>query len=152
MIALVQRVSEGRVSVDGRTIGEIGSGLLVLLGVVRTDDTAAADRLLERILNYRVFADEAGKMNLSLREVSGGLLLVPQFTLAAETGRGNRPGFSRAAEPNDAEVLYHYVLDRARALHAPVAGGSFGAHMKVSLVNDGPVTFWLESSAQVFKP
>jgi D-tyrosyl-tRNA(Tyr) deacylase len=145
MIALLQRVSEGRVSVDGRTIGEIGAGLVVLLGVVRGDDTVAADRLLERILNYRVFADPAGKMNLSLREVSGGLLLVPQFTLAAETERGNRPGFSRAADPRDATVLYDYVLGRAGELHRPVGGGSFGAHMQLSLVNDGPVTFWLES-------
>jgi D-tyrosyl-tRNA(Tyr) deacylase len=144
MIALLQRVSEGRVSVDGRTVGEIGSGLVVLLGVVKNDDIAAAERLLERVLNYRVFADRAGKMNLSLREVSGGLLLVPQFTLAADTQGGNRPGFSRAAAPHEAEALYDYLLERARALHSPVAGGSFGAYMSVSLVNDGPVTFWLE--------
>jgi D-tyrosyl-tRNA(Tyr) deacylase len=149
MIALLQRVSSGRVTVDGELIGEIGAGLVVLLGVVKGDDTVAADRLLERLLNYRVFADPAGRMNLSLRDVSGGLLLVPQFTLAAETERGNRPGFSHAADPADALALYDYVLARARALHGAVAGGRFGAHMQVSLVNDGPVTFWLESGKQV---
>jgi D-tyrosyl-tRNA(Tyr) deacylase len=149
MIALLQRVSSGRVTVDGELIGEIGAGLVVLLGVVKGDDAVAADRLLERLLSYRVFADPAGRMNLSLRDVSGGLLLVPQFTLAAETARGNRPGFSHAADPVDARALYDYVLTRARALHGPVAGGRFGAHMQLSLVNDGPVTFWLESGKQV---
>jgi D-tyrosyl-tRNA(Tyr) deacylase len=149
MIALLQRVSSGRVTVDGELIGEIGAGLVVLLGVVKGDDTVAADRLLERLLNYRLFADPAGRMNLSLRDVSGGLLLVPQFTLAAETERGNRPGFSRAADPAEALALYDYVLTRARSLHRAVAGGRFGAHMLVSLVNDGPVTFWLESGKQV---
>ncbi|HWW20511.1 MAG TPA: D-aminoacyl-tRNA deacylase [Steroidobacteraceae bacterium] len=148
MIALLQRATQGRVTVDGQVVAEIGSGLVVLLGVVRGDDVRAADRLLERILNYRVFADPAGRMNLSLRDVSGALLLIPQFTLAAETERGNRPGFSRAADPVDAAALYHYVLTRARSLHALVAGGRFGAPMQVSLVNDGPVTFWLESGKQ----
>jgi D-tyrosyl-tRNA(Tyr) deacylase len=144
MIALLQRVSQARVTVGSEIVGEISAGLLVLLGVVRGDDARCADRLLERILNYRVFADQAAKMNSSLREVSGGLLLVPQFTLVADTERGNRPGFSRAADPADAVALYDYVLAQARSLHSPVAGGRFGAHMQVSLVNDGPVTFRLE--------
>jgi D-tyrosyl-tRNA(Tyr) deacylase len=148
MIGLLQRASEGRVSVDGQVIGEIGAGLVVLLGVVRGDDQAVADRLLERILNYRVFADEAGRMNLSVRDIRGGLLLVPQFTLAAQTQRGNRPGFSSAADPADARALYDYVLACARSLHPLVAGGRFGAHMQVSLINDGPVTFWLEAGNQ----
>jgi D-aminoacyl-tRNA deacylase len=147
MIALLQRVSEASVRVNDLTIGRIDAGLLVLIGVVRGDDRPAADRLLERVLNYRVFADSAGRMNLSLREVSGGLLLVPQFTLAADTARGNRPGFSTAAEPSEAKLLFDYTLQRARAAHQPVAGGQFGAHMQVSLVNDGPVTFWLRSGA-----
>jgi D-tyrosyl-tRNA(Tyr) deacylase len=145
---LLQRVSQSHVAVDGQVIGQIAAGLMVLLGIVKGDDVAAADRLLERILNYRVFADPAGRMNLSLRNLSAGLLLVPQFTLVAETARGNRPGFSRAADPSEAQALYDYVLARARQLHQPVAGGRFGAHMQVSLVNDGPVTFWLESGAK----
>jgi D-aminoacyl-tRNA deacylase len=145
MIALLQRATEGRVTVDGQVIGEIGAGLVVLMGVVKGDDRPIADRLLERILNYRVFADSAGRMNLSLRDVSGGLLLIPQFTLAADTGRGNRPGFSQAAERADAVALYEYVLTQARGCHPGVAGGRFGANMQVSLVNDGPVTFWLEA-------
>jgi D-tyrosyl-tRNA(Tyr) deacylase len=148
MIALLQRASEGRVTVGGQVIAEIGAGLVVLLGVVRGDDIPAADRLLERILNYRVFADPAGRMNLSLRDVCGGLLLIPQFTLAAQTERGNRPGFSQAADPAEAAALYEHVLTRARNLHGIVGGGQFGAHMRVSLVNDGPVTFWLESGKQ----
>ena len=145
MIALLQRASAGRVTVDGELIGEIGAGLVVLLGVVKGDDRPAADRLLERILNYRVFADPAGRMNLSLRDVAGGLLLIPQFTLAADTERGNRPGFSLAADPADAVALYDYVLTRARGLYPRVAAGRFGAHMQVWLVNDGPVTFWLQT-------
>ena len=149
MIALLQRVSEARVCIDGSVIGEIGPGLLVLLGVVRGDDSAAAQRLLQRILNYRIFGDQDGRMNRSLRETSGGLLLVPQFTLAADTQGGNRPGFSRAAEPPLAAALFNYVLEHARGMHAPVATGRFGANMQVSLVNDGPATFWLESGLQV---
>jgi D-tyrosyl-tRNA(Tyr) deacylase len=151
MIALLQRVSQASVRIEGHVVGEIGTGLLALIGVVRGDDQAGAQRLLERVLNYRVFPDQAGRMNLSLREVSGGLLLVPQFTLAAETARGNRPGFSRAADPADASRLFDYVLELAHSAHdarGPVAAGRFGAHMQVSLVNDGPVTFWLESGGQ----
>jgi D-aminoacyl-tRNA deacylase len=145
MIALIQRVAEASVLVDGHTTGKIGPGLLALIGVVDGDNNAAAERLLQRILDYRVFADAAGRMNLSLRQRCGGLLLVPQFTLAADTGRGNRPGFSGAAAPAEATALFDYVVTLARASHGEVATGVFGAHMQVSLINDGPVTFWLET-------
>jgi D-aminoacyl-tRNA deacylase len=145
MIALIQRVAEASVRVDGRIIGEIGPGLLALIGVVSGDDTARAERLLQRVLDYRVFADAAGRMNLNLRQRSGGLLLVPQFTLAADTEGGNRPGFSGAAASADASALFDYVVTFARASHSEVASGLFGAHMQVSLINDGPVTFWLET-------
>jgi D-tyrosyl-tRNA(Tyr) deacylase len=145
MIALIQRVAEASVRVDGRTIGAIGPGLLALIGVVHGDDAARAERLLQRVLDYRVFADAAGRMNLSLRHLAGGLLLVPQFTLAADTGSGNRPGFSGAAPPAQAAALFDYVVTSARAQHGEVASGLFGAHMQVSLVNDGPVTFWLQA-------
>jgi D-aminoacyl-tRNA deacylase len=145
MIALIQRVAEASVRVDGRTIGAIGPGLLALIGVVHGDDAARAERLLQRVLDYRVFPDAAGRMNLSLRQLAGGLLLVPQFTLAADTGSGNRPGFSGAAPPAQAAALFDYVVTSARALHGEVASGLFGAHMQVSLVNDGPVTFWLQT-------
>lgn len=144
MIALLQRVSEARVVVEGRTVGEIGRGLMVLLGVEAGDTAAEADRLIERLLHYRVFSDADGKMNLSLRDVSGGLLLVPQFTLAADTRKGLRPSFSTAAPPAAGLALFNHALARASAMHAPVAQGSFGADMKVSLTNDGPVTFWLQ--------
>jgi D-tyrosyl-tRNA(Tyr) deacylase len=145
MIALIQRVAEASVQVAGRTTGKIGPGLLALIGVVNGDDSAAAERLLQRILDYRVFADAAGRMNLSLRQRCGGLLLVPQFTLAADTGRGTRPGFSGAAAPGEAAALFDYVVTFARASLGEVATGVFGAHMQVSLINDGPVTFWLET-------
>ncbi len=144
MIALLQRVSEAAVRVDGRVVGAIGAGLLVLVGVQRGDGPAQSARLLQRLLDYRVFADEAGRMNRSLRETGGGLLLVPQFTLAADTRSGNRPGFSTAAEPAAAQALFEGFLADARAAHPGVAAGEFGAHMAVHLVNDGPVTFWLE--------
>ena len=134
MIALLQRVTEARVSVEGRTVGEIGPGVLALV---------CAERLVERILAFRLFADGAGKMNLSVRDTDGGLLLVPQFTLAADTRGGNRPSFSAAADPALGRSLFAHALAQARAAHAPVATGEFGAHMQVSLVNDGPVTFWL---------
>jgi D-aminoacyl-tRNA deacylase len=145
MIALIQRVTGASVRIDERLCAEIGPGLLALIGVVRGDDNARAARLLQRVLDYRVFADAAGRMNLSLRDTSGGLLLVPQFTLAADTSSGNRPGFSGALEPAQAAALFDYVVAGARASHATVASGVFGANMQVSLVNDGPVTFWLES-------
>ncbi len=147
MIALLQRVSAAQVVVDGATVGAIGQGLLVLLGVEAGDTTAAADRLLERLLNYRVFTDDAGKMNLSLRDIGGGLLLVPQFTLVADTRKGLRPGFSAAAAPEQGRALFDHVVAQARRTHAHVAQGAFGADMKVSLTNDGPVTFWLQVGA-----
>jgi D-tyrosyl-tRNA(Tyr) deacylase len=145
MIALIQRVTSARVSVDGHVRGEIGAGLLALIGVQRGDGPPQVARLLERLLDYRVFADEAGRMNRSLRDTGGALLLVPQFTLAADTSSGTRPGFSTAAEPALARALYEQLLAAARAAHREVASGEFGAHMQVSLTNDGPVTFWLET-------
>jgi len=147
VIALLQRVSAAEVVVGDRVVGAIGRGLLVLLGVEAGDGVAEADRLLERLLDYRVFADTAGKMNLSLRDVGGGLLLVPQFTLAADTRKGLRPGFSTAASPGEGRRLFDHVLAAARSRHAPVAQGEFGADMKVTLTNDGPVTFWLQVRA-----
>jgi D-tyrosyl-tRNA(Tyr) deacylase len=145
MIALIQRVSRAAVTVESQTVGAIGRGILALIGVQRGDTTASADRLLERVLTYRIFGDDQGKMNLSLRDIQGGLLLVSQFTLAADTQKGTRAGFSTAAAPEEARRLLDYVLDRAKAAHGSVASGVFGAHMEVSLVNDGPVTFWLET-------
>lgn len=145
MIGLIQRVSHARVSTRGQPIGEIGPGVLALVGVRRGDDRAAADRLLARLLAYRIFPDAAGKMNLSLRQTGGGLLLVPQFTLAADTHKGTRAGFSTAAPPGEARELFAHLIARAREAHSPVAGGEFGADMRVELVNEGPVTFWLES-------
>ena len=146
MIALIQRVSEARVSVDGQVVAEITRGVLALIGVRRGDDGAAVDRLLERLLSYRIFPDNEGRMNLSVRDVAGGLLLVPQFTLAAETRKGTRAGSSTAAEPQEARRLFTALLERAQSAYAPVSTGVFGAHMKVALVNDGPVTFWLETA------
>lgn len=141
MIGLLQRVSEARVSVAGEVAGEIGRGLLVLVGVEKGDAEAQAERLLERLLGYRVFPDDAGKMNLSLRDIAGGLLLVPQFTLAADTQKGTRPSFTPAADPQRGLHLFDYLLQRAWEQHADVQSGRFGADMQVSLVNDGPVTF-----------
>ncbi len=143
MIGLLQRVDGASVEVDGREIARIDKGLLVLVGVERGDDEAVADRLLERLASYRVFADAAGRMNLSLTDAGGGLLLVPQFTLAADTAKGLRPGFSRAAEPAEAERLFGYMAKRAEKRLPGAQSGRFGAHMRVSLVNDGPVTFWI---------
>jgi len=146
MVGLIQRVSEARVSVDGQVVAEIARGVLALIGVRRGDDDAAVDRLLERLLSYRIFPDSEGRMNLSVRDVAGGLLLVPQFTLAADTKKGTRAGFSTAAEPQEARRLFTALLDRARSAYAPVSAGVFGAHMNVALVNDGPVTFWLDTA------
>lgn len=143
MIGLLQRVIEARVDVDDQCTARIGRGLLVLVGVERGDGEPQADRLLERLLGYRVFPDDAGRMNLSLAETGGGLLLVPQFTLAADTGKGMRAGFSTAAAPPDGERLFGYLAAGARKRLADVQTGRFGAHMRVSLTNDGPVTFWL---------
>jgi D-tyrosyl-tRNA(Tyr) deacylase len=147
MIALIQRVSRAEVSVAGTAVGTIARGVLALIGVRRGDTEAAADRLLERIAGYRIFPDTEGRMNLSLRDVGGGLLLVPQFTLAADTRSGMRAGFSTAATPEEGRRLFDYLVTQARASLAMVATGTFGAHMEVSLVNDGPVTFWLETPA-----
>jgi len=144
MIGLLQRVTQARVDVAGETVGRIGHGLLVLVGVERDDDEARADRLLARVLGYRVFADGAGRMNLSLEEAGGGLLLVPQFTLAADTARGMRPSFTPAAPPELGRRLFDYLVGQARAGGVRLESGVFGADMQVSLVNDGPVTFWLE--------
>ena len=145
MIALIQRVSEAQVRIDEKVVGAIGRGLLALIGVERTDEAASGARLLERVLSYRVFPDDGGRMNLSLREVGGGLLLVPQFTLAADTHKGTRAGFSTAAEPQEAQRLFTELVAAARRLYAPVSAGVFGEHMQVALVNDGPVTFLLSS-------
>lgn len=145
MIALIQRVSEAQVRVNGEVVGAIGRGVLALIGVRREDNDESVGRLLERLLTYRVFPDAEGRMNLSLREVSGGLLLVPQFTLAADTRKGTRAGFNTAAEPEHAQSLYAQLVQRAREAYAPVSAGVFGAHMQVALVNDGPVTFWVDT-------
>lgn len=148
MIGLIQRVSQASVRVDAEVIGNIGAGLLALVCAERHDEARSADALLERMLDYRVFADEAGRMNRSLRAIGGGLLLVPQFTLAADTSSGLRPGFSSAAPPERARELFEYLLQRARLRHAPVAAGRFGASMQVTLVNEGPATFWLRCAAE----
>ena len=145
MIGLLQRVRHASVAVAGETVGMIGPGLLVLVGVQQEDTEAKADRLLQRLLGYRVFADADGRMNLSLADTAGGLLLVPQFTLAADTRKGARPSFSSAAPPDLGKRLFDYLLERARGRHGAVAAGQFGADMQVELLNDGPVTFWLES-------
>ena len=144
MKALLQRVRSARVEVDGETVGAIDQGLLVLVGVEPHDDAALADKLLKRLLAYRVFSDEQGKMNLSLTDIAGGLLLVSQFTLAADTRSGLRPSFSTAATPEQGRQLFEHLVERARALHPQVASGRFGADMQVHLVNDGPVTFLLQ--------
>ena len=141
---MLQRVSEARVSVDGEIVGAIDRGLLVLLGLDKGDDEAAAARLLDKLLAYRVFADETGRMNCSVADISGGVLLVSQFTLSADTRKGLRPSFSSAMPPAQAEGLYDYMVDQLARRHATVAAGRFGADMQVSLVNDGPVTFMLE--------
>jgi len=143
MIGLLQRVTEARVQVEGVTIGAIATGLLVFVGVERGDRESQAARLLERLLGYRLFPDREGKMNLSLTDIRGGLLLVPQFTLPADTKKGMRPSFTPAVAPAEGERLFHYLLERAQSLHAPIASGRFGAHMQVTLTNNGPVTLWL---------
>ncbi|MEE3926506.1 D-aminoacyl-tRNA deacylase [Pseudomonas viridiflava] len=145
MKALLQRVQGARVEVGGEVVGAIDQGILVLVGVEPQDTRASADKLLHKLLNYRVFSDAEGKMNLSLREVGGGLLLVSQFTLAADTQSGMRPSFSKAAPPALGAELYDYLLSQARIAHSAVAAGQFGADMQVHLVNDGPVTFLLET-------
>ena len=148
MIALLQRVSQASVSIEGAEVAAIGRGLLVLVGMEQGDKGDQADRLLERILAYRVFPDAEGRMNRDLKAVQGGLLLVPQFTLAADTRKGNRPSFTPAAEPAEGERLFRHLAQRAAGQHAPLRLGVFGADMQVALVNDGPVTFWLQVPPQ----
>jgi D-aminoacyl-tRNA deacylase len=144
VIALLQRVTHAQVAVDGAVIARIGLGLLVLVGVQRADTEQHSSRLLERLLSYRVFPDADGRMNRSVGDVSGALLLVPQFTLAADTSKGTRAGFSTAAAPEDGKRLFDHFVAGARVAGVPVECGQFGADMQVSLTNDGPVTFWLE--------
>ncbi len=144
MIALIQRVSEARVEVGAQTLGAIGRGILALVGVERGDGEAQAERLLERVLGYRIFPDAEGKMNLSLLDIGGALLAVPQFTLAADTGKGTRAGFSTAASPEEGRQLFDRFVSLSSGKQIRVETGRFGADMKVSLVNDGPVTFWLQ--------
>ena len=148
LIGLLQRVLQARVDVDGATVGQIGPGLLVLLAVEPRDTEAEAERLVDRLLRYRVFEDPAGRMNLSLLDTGGGLLLVPQFTLAADTGKGLRPSFTDAAPPELGRELFgHAAAHASRQIGERLALGQFGAHMQVSLTNDGPVTFWLQVRA-----
>jgi D-tyrosyl-tRNA(Tyr) deacylase len=144
MKALLQRVSRADVTVNSLCVGQIEQGLLVLLGLDRGDDRAAADRMVDKILAYRIFADGQRRMNCSVVDVHGGVLLVSQFTLSADTSKGLRPSFSSALPPAEAEILYDYMLSQLRARHPHVASGEFGADMQVTLVNDGPVTFLLE--------
>jgi D-tyrosyl-tRNA(Tyr) deacylase len=144
MIGLLQRVRQAQIEIGGERVAVIGAGLLILVGVQQKDTEATADRLLERLLGYRVFADASGKMNLNIRQTGGELMLVPQFTLAADTNSGMRPGFSTAASPAAGKLLFEYLLQQARSQQLRVAGGQFGEDMQVTLVNDGPVTFWLE--------
>lgn len=145
MKALIQRVQSASVDIEGQRKGEIGPGILLLLGVEKTDTEASSDKLLQKILNYRIFADTDGKMNLNLQQREGGLLIVSQFTLVADTTKGLRPGFSKGASPAHGEALYDHFVRQAHILHSDIATGQFGANMQVNLTNDGPVTFILES-------
>ncbi len=147
MIGLIQRVESAEVRVGGEVVGAVSRGVLAFIAVRRGDTETEARRLLERLLSYRIFPDAEGRMNLSVREVEGGLLLVPQFTLAADTRKGTRAGFSAAAEPQEARRLFGYLLGKAQEAYPHVSAGVFGAHMQVSLINDGPVTFWLEAAS-----
>ncbi|MGH1413959.1 MAG: D-aminoacyl-tRNA deacylase [Pelagimonas sp.] len=147
MRALLQRVSEARVDVDDETIGEIGPGLLILICAMQGDTEAQADKLAAKIAKLRIFKDNDGRMNRSVKDIGGSVLVVSQFTLAADTSRGNRPGFSAAAPPAQGEALYDYFAAQVKAQGLPVATGRFGADMKVSLLNDGPVTIWMDSEA-----
>ncbi|MGB4345525.1 MAG: D-aminoacyl-tRNA deacylase [Burkholderiaceae bacterium] len=149
MIALLQRVRQASVEVDGEKIAQISQGLLVLLCAEKGDTDKEANQLLTKLLSYRVFADEAGKMNRSLAQMEGGLLLVPQFTLAADTRSGTRPSFTPAAPPAEARALFDFFVQQARQRHPLVETGRFGADMQVSLINDGPVTFWLQVPASI---
>lgn len=144
MIALLQRVHHAHVSVEEQQVGTIEQGLLVFIGVERDDTQEHADKLLQRLLSYRVFSDDDDKMNLSLQDIQGGLLLVPQFTLAANTSKGLRPSFTPAASPNKGQQLFEYLCEQAKKQYPNVETGQFGANMQVTLTNDGPVTFWLQ--------
>ncbi len=144
MIALLQRVTQASVSVEHEIIGEIKQGLLVLLGIERGDSEIQANRLLQRVLNYRVFSDAQDKMNLNVADIDAAVLIVPQFTLAANTNKGNRPSFTAAAAPQDGERLYDYFVAESKLKYPKIATGQFGADMQVALINDGPVTFWLQ--------
>lgn len=144
MIALIQRVSDARVTVAGETIGEIGAGLLVLLGVEKADDECKCKRLAQRVLAYRIFADRDDKMNLNVQQAGGGILVISQFTLAAQTNKGNRPGFSKGAQPIEAKRLYELFNKNCSKMGIKVETGEFAADMQVSSTNDGPVTFWLQ--------
>ena len=146
MISLIQRVSSARVVVDEQTVGAIDRGLLALVAIEPADGQAQVERMTQRLLGYRVFSDVEGKMNRSLADIGGGLLLVSQFTLAADTRKGMRPSLTPAASPAEGERLFGYLVERARRQHTPVATGRFGAHMRVGLTNDGPVTFWLRAA------
>jgi D-tyrosyl-tRNA(Tyr) deacylase len=145
MIGLLQRVTEARVTVGGQTVGQIGQGILVLVGVEKHDGPAQVERLAQRLLTYRVFADEQGRMNRSVQDIEGGVLLVPQFTLAADTRKGTRASFTSAAAPEQGETCFAQLVEQMRQHHSAVETGRFGADMQVGLVNDGPVTFWLQS-------
>ena len=145
MKALLQRVSSSKVEVEGKVVGQINKGLLVFIGIEKQDDTICADKMINKILSYRVFSDSNDKMNLSIRDINGDLLIVSQFTLAADTKSGTRAGFSTAMPPIDAENLYNYFLEKTKSMTTITESGIFGANMKVSLVNDGPVTFLLEA-------
>lgn len=145
MLGLIQRVSRASVTVEEKEVGSIDQGILLLLGIEKNDSQAAADKLLDKLLGYRIFADEQGKMNCNVQQIGGGILVVSQFTLAADTRKGTRPGFSTAAPPALAEELYDYFVSRLRERHSPVATGIFAANMQVSLINDGPVTFMLQA-------
>ena len=145
MLGLIQRVKKAAVEVDGSTVGEIGQGILLLLGIEKNDTQTNVDKLLDKLLAYRIFADEQGKMNCNVQQINGGVLVVSQFTLAADTRKGLRPSFSSAAPPALAQELYDYFVASLRARHSPVATGIFAADMQVSLINDGPVTFMLQA-------
>lgn len=145
MIGLLQRVRFARVLIDDKVAAAIDRGLLVLVGIEQGDDESDAERLLERILGYRIFPDSDGKMNLSVKDIDGGLLLVPNFTLAADTRKGMRPSFTLAAPPAEGERLFQYLMTQVRQRHRRCESGTFGAHMELNLTNDGPVTFWLQT-------
>ena len=144
MISLIQRVSHANVVVNNEVTGQINQGILALVAIEKNDSQQSADKLLKRLLAYRIFTDHNDKMNLSLHDISGGLLLIPQFTLAADTHKGLRPSFAPAASPESSRSLFNYLLKQAQAIHRDTASGIFGADMQVSLTNDGPVTFWLQ--------